>query len=177
MQAARGIPDRATSHYRCALRCPGCAASDFLRSNDSPLCFGGGSFKADEPALMEQHPVTSDRVIYIDRDDALPGRAYRRAQAFVNFSLYEGFGIHPVEALSVGCPVICSTASLLPVIVGDRGQYIDAEAVDPIFSALERVMGSADSRRALIGKGQGRSGLFGRLRCSDEALAVYRRLL
>jgi glycosyltransferase involved in cell wall biosynthesis len=50
---------------------------------------------------------------------------YEHASAFIYPSLYEGFGIPPLEAMSYGCPVVCSKTSSIPEVVGDAGEYFD----------------------------------------------------
>ena len=74
-------------------------------------------------------------------DDVL-ARLYRGAAALVYPSLYEGFGIPPLEAMSAGCPVICSNTSSLPEVVGDAGEYFDPASFESMAAAMGRVLDS-----------------------------------
>lgn len=60
------------------------------------------------------------------------------AMAFVFPSLYEGFGMPPLEAMACGTPVITSKTSSLPEVVGDAGILVDPENVDEICEAMEK---------------------------------------
>ena len=91
-------------------------------------------------------------------------------------SKYEGFGIPPLEAMSLDCPVICSNTSSIPEVVGDAGEYFDPYDVDSIMSSIERVLQSSVRRAELVLLGRERCKRFSWKRCAQETLAVYRRL-
>ena len=65
---------------------------------------------------------------------------YRLARVFVFPSLYEGFGLPPLEAMASGTPVITSNVSSLPEVVGDAAMLIDPYEPDAIADAMRRVM-------------------------------------
>lgn len=81
---------------------------------------------------------------------------YGGAAAFVFPSLYEGFGIPPLEAMACGCPVICSRAASLPEVCGDAAEYVDPLDVGSIAAGISRVLTDASLRRSLQGKGRER---------------------
>ena len=72
---------------------------------------------------------------YVDDND-LPG-LYSGAEAFVNPSLYEGFGIQVLEAFSCGCKVVCSNTTSMPEVGGDLGRYFDPYNVKSIADAIK----------------------------------------
>ena len=81
-------------------------------------------------------------------DQAL-GRLYAGAWAFVFPSLFEGFGLPPLEALAHGCPVICSDAGSLPEVVGpDNAFFFRAGDPDAILGAVQRVLANPEAARA-----------------------------
>jgi glycosyltransferase involved in cell wall biosynthesis len=102
---------------------------------------------------------------------------YSFADVFVYPSLYEGFGIPPLEAMSCGCPVICSDRSSLPEVVGEAVRFFDPESIDSLTDALNQVVSDSSLRRALINKGHLRSAEFSWSKCADETLKVYKRLM
>ena len=97
---------------------------------------------------LEQHPYRKD--IYLTGfvpDEALP-QLYSHAQALIYPSEYEGFGLPVLEALSCGCPVICSSVSSLPEVGGPLAYYIDYQDPPSIarqMRAVERLDESARS--------------------------------
>ena len=72
---------------------------------------------------------------------------YRLAAVFVFPSLYEGFGLPPLEAMASGTPVITSNVSSLPEVVGDAAVLIDPYQPDEIADAMERVLTDEALRR------------------------------
>lgn len=82
---------------------------------------------------------------------------YSRAKAFVMPSLYEGFGIPVIEAMSLGIPVACSNTSSLREIAGDAALFFDPTNVDEIMQSLKTVLWDDNVRISLIVKGQKRA--------------------
>jgi glycosyltransferase involved in cell wall biosynthesis len=72
-------------------------------------------------------------------DDAAMPTIYRAAEAMVYPSLFEGFGLPPVEAMACGCPVLTSRRGSLAEVVGESAGFFDPEHVDEIVAALRRV--------------------------------------
>lgn len=152
------------------------ARSVWLQNNFRLLCFGGGPFTLAEKEMFTKNGINETDVQQIGGDDSILADCYRNAAAFVYPSLYEGFGIPPLEAMSVGCPVICSNTSSIPEVVGDAGEYFDPVNVDSIRLAVESVMQSSELRANLIAKGHERSKLFTWQKCAVETLATYKSL-
>jgi glycosyltransferase involved in cell wall biosynthesis len=78
---------------------------------------------------------------------------YRLARAFVFPSLYEGFGLPPLEAMASGTPVITSNTSSLPEVVGDAALLIDPLNADEIADAMARVLTDETLRAELVTRG------------------------
>jgi glycosyltransferase involved in cell wall biosynthesis len=96
---------------------------------------------------------------------------YRSASALVFPSLYEGFGLPVVEAMSSGCPVACSDAAALPEIAGGAAALFDPLSPESMADAVLRVLGSPDDyrRRGLI-----RAAEFTWAKSARQHDAVYR---
>lgn len=86
-------------------------------------------------------------------DEALI-KYYSNAYAFLFPSLYEGFGIPPLEAQACGCPVVCSEASCLPEVFGDSVLYCDPYNVDTMVSAMNQLMNDNSVIASLREKGR-----------------------
>lgn len=139
------------------------------------VCFGGGAFTPAEQDTLDGFGL-SGRVIQVGGGDPLLARLYASAAAFVYPSLYEGFGIPPLEAMAFGCPVICSDGGSIPEVVGDAGAYFKAGDPEQMREVIERVVWSGESRAALIARGRERLKLFSWDRCARETADLYRRL-
>ena len=77
----------------------------------------------------------------------------RRATALVYPSLFEGFGLPPLEAMAQGTPVVASNVSAMPEVLGDAAILVDPTSVDDIASALVRVATEPGLRDQLVGQG------------------------
>jgi glycosyltransferase involved in cell wall biosynthesis len=127
-------------------------------------------------AALENSPVR-DRIIlpgYI-ADEALPA-VHAGAQAFVFPSLYEGFGLPPLEAMACGTPVISSSTSSLPEVCGHAAQYFDPHDPEAMIEATRSVLIDASLRDAMSGHGLEQAARFSWQRAADETWAVYQRL-
>jgi len=153
------------------------ASSSYLRRDLSLMCFGGGAFTPDELALFRQLQLSDANVRQVSGNDERLASMYMNAAAFVYPSLYEGFGIPPLEAMSLGCPVICSNTSSIPEVVGDAGEYFDPNDIESMRVAIEAVLQSTSRRNELVAKGHARRSLFSWQRCASETLSAYRSIL
>ena len=111
---------------------------------------------------------------WVDEEDK--PALYSGAAAFLFPSLYEGFGLPPLEAMACGAPVICSNASSLPEVVGDAALQIDPHDASAWADAIRAVL-TDDTRRATMReRGIAQSKEFSWDRAADETLAVYQQV-
>ncbi|MEZ5315263.1 MAG: glycosyltransferase family 1 protein [Chlamydiales bacterium] len=85
-------------------------------------------------------------------DDML-SEVYSGADLFVFPSIYEGFGIPPLEAMVCGCPVLVSRIASLPEVCGDAAEYIDPFSVSSIKKGMEFLLNHPERRKELVEKG------------------------
>ncbi len=85
---------------------------------------------------------------------------YSHTKALIVPSLYEGFGLPALQAMSYGTPVLCSRCGSLPEIVGDAGLYFDPKNSDELINVLVKVIEDANLVQEKIEKGKQRSELF-----------------
>ena len=102
---------------------------------------------------------------------------YSAAEVFVFPSLYEGFGLPPLEAMACGTPVVTSNVSSLPEVVGDAALTIDPYDVAGLAAAIERVLADAALRAELRAKGLARAQQFTWEHAARATLAVYEQVL
>ena len=102
---------------------------------------------------------------------------YRLARAFVFPSLYEGFGLPPLEAMASGTPVITSNLSSLPEVVGDAALLIDPYDPSAIADAMRRVLLDTDLREDLRARGLRRVSEFSWERSVRRVREIYEEVL
>jgi glycosyltransferase involved in cell wall biosynthesis len=112
-------------------------------------------------------------VRFITPGDEALGALYRRADAFVYPSLYEGFGIPPLEAMASGAPVACSNTASLPEIVGDAALTFDPHDVDAIAGALMRILTDDVLSAQLRAAGPKRAAVFDWRSAADATHRIY----
>jgi glycosyltransferase involved in cell wall biosynthesis len=97
---------------------------------------------------------------------------YRAATALVFPSLFEGFGIPPLEAMAAGCPVIASTAASIPEIVGEAALLCDPHDPEAFAQAIDRLLADPSLRTDLIRRGHDQVRLYSWTRATLETLRV-----
>ena len=118
-----------------------------------------------------------DDVIFTgDVDDEKLSELYSSSLLLVYPSLYEGFGLPPLEAMACGCPVCASNTSSIPEVVGDAGVLFDPYSVEDMKNAIVKVLSDETFRRSLIEKGFERVSMFSWERTCEMTLNLYRRL-
>jgi len=102
---------------------------------------------------------------------------YSLATVFVMPSLYEGFGLPILEAMSCGCPVVASKGGSLAEVVGEAGRYIDSYDIDSIAKGISEVFNSASLQKELSQKGIIQSKKFTWKKTADETMSVYKSVV
>lgn len=139
------------------------------------LVFGGSDWHGVEAihAAATQSPFESDiRMLGFVANDDLPD-LYRAADVFVYPSLYEGFGMPPIEAMACGCPVICSTRGSLGEIVEQAAAIVDPEDVHSMANQLRLLANDAPLRERLRAAGLQQADKFDWNRTATQTLSIY----
>jgi glycosyltransferase involved in cell wall biosynthesis len=152
------------------------AHSSSLNKSFDLLCFGGSSFTAQEVQRMSQLQLPAGAVRHIVGNDETLSELYMSAHAFIYPSLYEGFGIPPLEAMSFGCPVACSNQGSIPEVVSDAAIFFDPYEVESIQTAIEKLVFDKNMIQALVAKGKERLQSFSWELCADQTKRVYKSL-
>ncbi|KAM3096031.1 glycosyltransferase family 4 protein [Phormidesmis sp. 146-35] len=125
-------------------------------------------------SLPDVDPKLRSRIIltgYIPDEDL--SAIYSGASVFAYPSLYEGFGLPPLEAMQCGTPVITSNTSSLPEVVGEAGIMIDPHQEDELCQALSKVLNSTELRIEMSQKSLQRASQFSWKKCAEQTAEVY----
>jgi glycosyltransferase involved in cell wall biosynthesis len=106
-------------------------------------------------------------------EDEMVARLYKHARVFVYPSLYEGFGLPPLEAMGYGTPVIASDRASIPEVVGDAGKYFDPTNSEELTEVLSSVVENEELRRRLVRRGNDRYNQFSWKQTARETLKIY----
>ncbi len=146
------------------------------RASLPPLVVAGAKGWLKEPALDEMVPLPHGSVRFVGAvtDEELLW-LYNGALALTYPSLYEGFGLPPLEAMACGTPVICSNTSSLPEVVGEAGLLVAPLDEDGWARAMGQVLEDETLRQGISAKGLERVKEFSWEKAARETLAVYRK--
>lgn len=112
---------------------------------------------------------------YVSDEDLV--KLYNAADLFVYPSLYEGFGLPPLEAMACACPVITSNTSSLPEVVGDAGIMIDPNDVDSLTESMLKILTDNQLREEMSRKSLERAKMFSWKKTARETWKVYEDVL
>lgn len=142
------------------------------------LLIAGNPDKQKGPLFPDPRPTAaslgiSEQIVYRFIEEEDKPAMYSGASLFVFPSLYEGFGLTPLEAMSCGAPVICSNRTSLPEVVGDAALSINPDNVEEIAEAMQRVLSDDTLRAEMSVRSLQRAKQFSWRRAATETLAVY----
>jgi len=147
--------------------------------SDWCLVFGGSDWHGAEAihaAIRRSRYASEIRALGFVPDTALPN-LYRAAEVFVYPSLYEGFGLPPIEAMACNCPVICSARGSLGEVVGTAAEIVDPEDEQAIAGKLLRLISNEQERNRLRVAGLAQSQRFDWKRTAEATFNVYQTAL
>ncbi|MGH2458711.1 MAG: glycosyltransferase family 4 protein [Chloroflexota bacterium] len=121
--------------------------------------------------------AAEQRVVFLGRvpDDDLPA-LYSLCDVFAFPSLYEGFGLPPLEAMACGKAVVCSNTSSLPEVVGDAGVFVSPYDVDGLADVLGQLLADPSRRQRLGERGIERASQFTWEKAARQTLEIYRQI-
>jgi glycosyltransferase involved in cell wall biosynthesis len=141
------------------------------------VMFGGGRLNDQELSLFDKLKIPRDSLQQVKGDDAILAGYYKNASLFVYPSLYEGFGIPPLEAMNYGCPVVCSNTGSIPEIVGDAAILFDPYSVESMRAHIISILYNDKIKSSLILKGFKQTKKFSWKKCAIETYKVYKNVL
>jgi glycosyltransferase involved in cell wall biosynthesis len=141
------------------------------------LCIVGPPFDKSEKMLISKFKLLDHIEHYGYVDDCHLAKLYRCSIAFVYPTLYEGFGIPLLEAMSCGTAVVASNCSSIPEVVGDAGLLFNPKKNSDLSDILLFLVDNPAERNSLIEKGVQRAMLFSWDKTVQQTLKIYKDLL
>ena len=141
------------------------------------VMFGGGRLNDQELSLFDKLKISRNSLQQVNGDDAMLAGYYKNASLFVYPSLYEGFGIPPLEAMSYGCPVATSNTSSIPEIVGQAAILFDPYSVESMRDNIISILYNDKIKSSLILKGFKQIKKFSWKKCAIKTYEVYKNVL
>ena len=118
-------------------------------------------FITGDRSFLEKAKKMDKRIFFTGVvNDALLAQYYAFSELFVFPSLYEGFGLPPLEAMACGRPVVASKAASIPEVCGDAVLYFDPLSTNDMANKIQRALQDLSLRKELIKKGKERARLF-----------------
>ncbi len=148
------------------------ANSPQIHNNFKLIAFGGGKFNDYESHEISDRGL-ANKVFQLDGNDNDLAKLYSSATALIYPSLYEGFGLPPLEAMKYGCPVIASNAASIPEICHDSTIYFDPLNTEQISTTIETTLGNEDLLRSKVQLGFQNEKRFTWKKTAIETLQVY----
>ena len=115
------------------------------------------------------------RLGYVD-DEARAG-LLNGARVFAFPSVYEGFGLPPLEAMRAGVPVVATAAGSVPEVLGDAALIVPVGDTDAFAGALFQAVDDEPVRARLVDAGRDRAALYSWDRCAEGLVGIYRKAL
>ena len=161
------------------------AFAQLYRQLENPhlqLFISGNPAKQKGPFFPDPRPVAaelgiSDQVIYRFVEEEDKAAIYSGASLFVYPSMYEGFGLPPLEAMSCGAPVVCSNRTSLPEVVGDAALCVDPDDTQALAAAMHKVLTDTTLRDDLRARSMQRATQFSWRKTATETLSAYEEAL
>ncbi len=150
------------------------AREEFRLPHMLVLAGGGGGMSFDPDEAVAAYGAEGCTVMTGYLPDAYLPYAYRAAEAFIYPSLYEGFGLPPLEAMACGTPTIVSNVTSLPEVVGDAALLVDPEDTDAMADAIGSLLTSEATRREYSARGVKRAAGFSWQAAALRTLDTYR---
>jgi glycosyltransferase involved in cell wall biosynthesis len=144
---------------------------------DLRLCVVGPPFNDVEEKHLAELKIRKKIEHYGYVEDGQLARLYQHCTAFVYPSLYEGFGIPPLEAMSCGAVVIAANRSSLPEVVGNAGMLFDPDDPESLLECLRSVAEERINRADLVQSGDIQAKKFSWKRTAEQTVQVYNSVL
>lgn len=146
-----------------------------IRDSYPLVLAGGAGWRNEELRVAVEQGVNEGWLKHLGFvDEALLPSLYAGAALFIYPSIYEGFGLPPLEAMASGTPVMVANRSCLPEVCGNAARYIDPDDGDGFLAGIIESLTDREWREQAAQRGLARAAQFRWDRCIDGTVDVYR---
>ncbi|MBI3013375.1 MAG: glycosyltransferase family 4 protein [Elusimicrobia bacterium] len=143
------------------------------RIQDLKLVVAGRDFMPNRTESFRSNP----NILFLgELSERALTQLYQGAKLFVFPSLYEGFGLPPLEAMACGVPVLCSHAASLPEAAGDAAEFFDPNSSNDLAEKIAFLWENENKRKQLVQKGYENIRRFSWEKCARETEKIYASL-
>ena len=143
----------------------------------SVVAFGGGSFTDSEIALFKEHGLR-EKFSHLSGSDLLLSHSYKNAVALIYPSIWEGFGMPPLEALALGTPVIASSSECsLEILISESVRFFNPAFSSELVSKMEEVLSSGARNTEMVTSNLTPLNRYTWDKCIGQTIQVYKNLL
>jgi glycosyltransferase involved in cell wall biosynthesis len=170
-----GLPDRYVAYlgnFKPHKNLPMLLGAARAFARDVPLVLVGGREESIAGPLADARRDGLDVRIVPTLEDELLWPMLAGASVFAFPSRYEGFGLPPLEAMSLGVPVVTTTVGSLPEVVGDAAETLDPDDDEEFGAAVARLLSDPVLARERSGQGRRQAARFSWEACADRTAAV-----
>jgi len=133
-------------------------------------------YRKDSVRKLTSLGITRD-VAFVDYVSEYDLVSYYCSAALLAYpSLYEGFGLPPLEAMACGCPVVTSNTSSLPEVVGEAGIMVEPYDIDGLAQAMRQVLSDSQLREEMVKKGLEQSKKFTWEKAAEQTREIYEKV-
>lgn len=148
-----------------------------LRKDFDLLALGGGALTDEERMTASQLGAISALRVVPHSSNHLLAEAYAKAAVFVYPSLYEGFGMPPLEAMKAGCPTLVARTKATLEVCGDASTFFDPENDEEFSDRLSFILSDGTTRRGNVERGLARAATYTWEEAVRKTVLAYRSIL
>ena len=147
-------------------------------NRDTTLVIAGKDDRFYQRLKMSELFLDTPNVkLLLGKSDKELGSLYKYAQAFVFPSLYEGFGLPPIEAMQFHLPVLSSSRSCMPEVLGEAAYYVDPLDVDAFANAIDLIISNQEVRQTAVSNIYKELNRYNWAKCATETINIYKKTL
>ena len=154
----------------------GISISKKINKDFDIVLFGGGNLTIEEKLTISKLQL-ENKFITVSGDDQSLSNYYKNAELFIFPSIFEGFGLPMIEAMSFGCPVLCSNNLTFQEIAGDCVTYFDPFDIEDFKFQIENLIDSKSKLKELSASSIKRSKNFTWEQCTDKTVKIYKQFI
>jgi len=151
------------------------STSLILTKNFKIVCFGGGEFTTQEKKYFKELNIDKNQILQVSGNDHQLNQYYKSAEFYIMPSIYEGFGLPILEAMSCGCPVLCGNKGSLTEVANDAAIYFNPNDVESMKDSMEKYVDTPELKEKFKIAGYKNIEKFTWESCAKSTIKIYKK--